>query len=105
MILALRERCFHRGPETLTQKELSRLMRDRASLQWLHDQAWRASPDSYWGKVHQRRFQYSAQRGFGRSIEGPKPSIGTNVLYVRGVGIPTSWTGLKNQIARVVEKV
>ncbi len=105
MILALRERCFHRGPEMLTQKELSHLMRDRASLQWLHDQAWCASPDSYWGKVHQRRFQYSAERGSGRSIEDCKPSIGASMLYLRGVGIPTSWTGLKNQISRVPEKV
>ncbi len=105
MILALRERCFHQGPETLTQKELSHLMRDRSSLQWLHDEAWRASPDSYWGKVHECRFQYSAQSGLWRYIQGPKPSIEATVFYIRGVEIPTSWTGLKNQISRVAEKV
>ena len=58
MILALRERCFQHGPHTLTQKELSHLVRDRASLQWLHEQAWRASPDSYWGKALLNHFQY-----------------------------------------------
>ncbi len=59
MILELRKQCFHRGPEALDQKELSYLARDRASLQWLHEQAWRASPDSYWGKALQRHFQHS----------------------------------------------
>lgn len=73
MILALRRRCFHLGPEALTQKELSYLARDRASLQWLHDQAWRASPESYWGRALQRRFQHSAQIGFGHFIQYPKP--------------------------------
>jgi hypothetical protein len=73
MILALRRRCFHQGPEVLTQKELSYLARDRASLKWLHDQAWRASPDSYWGKALQRHFQHSAQKGFGHFIQYPKP--------------------------------
>ena len=58
MILALRERCFQHGPETLTPKELAYLVRDRASLQWLHMQAWRASPHSYWGRALQHRFQH-----------------------------------------------
>jgi len=58
MILALRERCFQQGPHALTQKELSHLVRDRASLQWLHEQAWQAAPDSYWGKALERHFQY-----------------------------------------------
>ena len=57
-ILALRERCYHHGPETLSQKELTHLVRDRTSLQWLHEQAWRASPESYWGKALERRFQH-----------------------------------------------
>jgi membrane glycosyltransferase len=57
-ILALRERCFYHGPETLTQKELSFLVRDRASLQWLHAQAWRSSTKSYWGRALQHRFQH-----------------------------------------------
>ncbi len=59
MILALRKQCFRQGPEAFDQKELSCLLRDRASLQWLHEQAWRASPDSYWGKALQRYFQHS----------------------------------------------
>jgi membrane glycosyltransferase len=57
MVLALRERCYLQGPETLTQKELMYLVRDRASLQWLHEQAWSASPDSYWGRALQRHVQ------------------------------------------------
>ena len=69
MILTLRRRCFHQGPETLTSKELSYLARDRASLQWLHEQAWRASPDQYWGKALQHRFQHSGQDGFGYLIQ------------------------------------
>ncbi|MCA9500510.1 MAG: glucans biosynthesis glucosyltransferase MdoH [Nitrospira sp.] len=58
MILALRKRCFQNGPHTLTQKELCHLVRDRASLQWLHEQAWQAQPDSYWGKALQYHFQH-----------------------------------------------
>ncbi|HNP29855.1 MAG TPA: glucans biosynthesis glucosyltransferase MdoH [Nitrospirales bacterium] len=58
MILALRQRCFQYGPHTLTQKELCHLVRDRASLQWLHEQAWQAPPDSYWGKALHHHFQH-----------------------------------------------
>ncbi len=58
MILALRKRCFEHGPHALTQKELCHLVRDRASLQWLHEQAWQAPPDSYWGKALQHHFQH-----------------------------------------------
>ena len=58
MILALRKRCFQHGPHSLTQKELCHLVRDRASLQWLHEQAWQAPPDSYWGKALQHHFQH-----------------------------------------------
>ncbi|MEX2493115.1 MAG: glucans biosynthesis glucosyltransferase MdoH [Nitrospirales bacterium] len=61
MILALRKRCFHQGPERLTQQELTHLVRDRASLHWLHEQAWCASPDSYWGKALQRYFQHRTE--------------------------------------------
>lgn len=57
-ILALRERCFQYGPETLTPKELTYLVRDRASLEWLHAQAWRSSTKSYWGRALQHRFQH-----------------------------------------------
>ena len=103
MILTLRERCFHQGPKALTQKELSHLMRDRASLQWLHNQAWRASHDSYWGQVHQHRFQYSAQRGSGCALEDSQSSKVTNEYYHRGVELPTSWTGLKEHIASIAE--
>ena len=72
MILTLRKRCFHQGPEALTPKELSYLARDRASLQWLHDQAWCASPDSYWGKALQRR-PHSVPKRFSLPIRLPKP--------------------------------
>jgi membrane glycosyltransferase len=64
-ILTLRKRCHLYGPETLTEKELAHLVRDRASLQWLHEQAWRASPDSYWGKALQQYFQL--RRNFASS--------------------------------------
>jgi hypothetical protein len=36
-------------------------VRDRASLHWLHEQAWCALPDSYWGKALQRHFQHRAE--------------------------------------------
>lgn len=42
--------CLEKGPEALTSKELSSLCRDRDSLAWLHNAAWRASPDSVWGR-------------------------------------------------------
>lgn len=57
MIYALRTRCYHEGPEALSTNELSQLMRDRNSLQWLHEQTWRAAPESYWGKAIQERQQ------------------------------------------------
>lgn len=55
VVLALRQRCHRLGPEALSVKELTLLMCDRANLQWLHEQAWRAAPSSYWGKALQRR--------------------------------------------------
>ena len=61
MILALRNRCFQNGPYALTPKELGHLVRDRASLQWLHEQAWQALPDSYWGKALQRHFHHRTE--------------------------------------------
>ncbi|MCA9478974.1 MAG: hypothetical protein KC545_01280, partial [Nitrospira sp.] len=57
----LRNRCFQNGPYALTPKELGHLVRDRASLQWLHEQAWQALPDSYWGKALQRHFHHRTE--------------------------------------------
>jgi membrane glycosyltransferase len=47
----LSRRCLKDGPESLSSKEISLLAKDRESLQWLHQQAWRSSHDSYWGKI------------------------------------------------------
>lgn len=43
-------RCLREGPDVLTRSELSHLCRDRESLAALHQEAWRARPDSYWGR-------------------------------------------------------
>lgn len=50
---AWRERCLHEGPEALQRKELNQLAQDAESLQWLHRQAWRAEPGTYWDGVLQ----------------------------------------------------
>lgn len=42
--------CMREGPGALTNSELSHLCRDKESLEWLHQSAWRASPDSFWGR-------------------------------------------------------
>ena len=44
------ERCGAQGPDSLTRSELSQLFRDRQSLAELHQLAWRAPPDSFWGR-------------------------------------------------------
>ncbi len=46
----LRERCLVEGPDRLQRSELSLLAQHPATLHWLHRQAWRAEPDSYWGR-------------------------------------------------------
>lgn len=43
-------RCLEQGPEALSRSEMSQVARDRESLQTLHEGAWRASPDSFWGR-------------------------------------------------------
>lgn len=48
-------RCMLNGPTALTPKQLSLLAQDRESLQWLHQAAWRAPADSFWGReLHAR---------------------------------------------------
>lgn len=48
-------RCMLNGPSALTPKQLSLLAHDRESLQWLHQAAWRAPTDSFWGReLHAR---------------------------------------------------
>lgn len=42
--------CLEEGPEALTRSELSHICRDRESLAWLHREAWRCRPDSFWGE-------------------------------------------------------
>lgn len=50
-LAVLRRRCLKDGPESLSGKEISMLAKDKESLRWLHEEAWRASHDSYWGRV------------------------------------------------------
>ncbi|MDX1635652.1 MAG: glucans biosynthesis glucosyltransferase MdoH, partial [Marinobacter sp.] len=42
--------CLRDGPQALSRAELSQLSRDRSALADLHTGAWRARPDSYWGR-------------------------------------------------------
>ena len=44
------QRCLEQGPATLNRFQLNALARDADSLAWLHRQAWRATPDGYWGR-------------------------------------------------------
>ncbi len=81
-ILELRRRCFHQGPEMLTPMEVSFLARDRASLQWLHEQAWCAPPDSYWGEALQRWVEFSAQKFFYRQLNDRTHSSGIKPLNI-----------------------
>ena len=43
-------RCGREGPGSLSRSELSQLCRDRQSLAELHHLAWKAPPDSFWGR-------------------------------------------------------
>ncbi len=47
---ALARRCLKEGPDALSRSELSHLCRDSGTLQWLHRNAWRADPHTYWGE-------------------------------------------------------
>jgi membrane glycosyltransferase len=48
---ALRTRCLEKGPDSLSEKEISLLVKDKESLAWLHSEAWRANDDSVWGRL------------------------------------------------------
>ncbi|TAJ95096.1 MAG: glucans biosynthesis glucosyltransferase MdoH [Gammaproteobacteria bacterium] len=48
---ALRTRCLENGPDSLSEKEISLLVKDKESLAWLHSEAWRANDDSVWGRL------------------------------------------------------
>ncbi|WP_202987625.1 glucans biosynthesis glucosyltransferase MdoH [Cellvibrio polysaccharolyticus] len=48
---ALREKCLEEGADALTTVEKNRLAKDANSLRWLHEQAWRSPPESYWGRL------------------------------------------------------
>jgi len=50
-IESLIQRCAARGPEDLTRRELGVLADDASALAQLHAVAWRAAPDSYWGRA------------------------------------------------------
>ncbi len=51
----LRLRCLQEGPAVLTNKERSMLALDQESLRWLHQAAWRAHPDTFWGSEVTRK--------------------------------------------------
>lgn len=51
----LRAKCLQEGPSKLTNKELSMLALDQESLRWLHQAAWRAHPDTFWGSAVTRK--------------------------------------------------
>jgi membrane glycosyltransferase len=46
----LRRRCLQDGPDCLNHKEITMLAKDRESLEWLHREAWRAPPGSFWAE-------------------------------------------------------
>jgi membrane glycosyltransferase len=52
----LRSKLLRKGSSALNTKELSAVMRDRDTLDWLHREIWLAAPDTYWGRMlHWRR--------------------------------------------------
>ena len=46
----LTQHCLEQGPNSFSRRELSLLADDATALACLHEQAWCASPDSYWGR-------------------------------------------------------
>lgn len=50
LLAPLVARCGSEGPATLSRSELSQLFRDRQSLVELHELAWQAPLDSFWGR-------------------------------------------------------
>ncbi|WP_341582100.1 glucans biosynthesis glucosyltransferase MdoH [Marinobacter metalliresistant] len=50
LLAPLVARCGSDGPASLSRSELSQLFRDRQSLAELHQLAWQAPPDSFWGR-------------------------------------------------------
>lgn len=66
-----RQRCAESGPCSVSRHQLNVLARDADSLAWLHHEAWRAPPDSYWG----RRLQIWIE-GRNRPDDALLPSTG-----------------------------
>jgi membrane glycosyltransferase len=62
-IESLIQRCVAEGPEDLTRRELGVLANDAVALARLHAEAWRAAPESYWGRAleHYVRTHASAE--------------------------------------------
>ncbi|MCW9058308.1 MAG: glucans biosynthesis glucosyltransferase MdoH [Gammaproteobacteria bacterium] len=46
----LTQLCLEQGPDSFSRRQLSLLADDATALQHLHEQAWCARPDSYWGR-------------------------------------------------------
>ncbi len=51
MLERLSRLCLDQGPEALTARERAILARDSATLEWLHQAAWKAGPDSVWAEL------------------------------------------------------
>jgi membrane glycosyltransferase len=65
-IETLIRRCMAEGPEGFSGQELGLLANDAGALARLHAEAWRAPPDSYWGRALERyvRAHASADAAF-----------------------------------------
>jgi hypothetical protein len=48
------------GPEGFSRQELGLLANDAGALSRLHAKAWRAVPDSYWGRALERYVRHHA---------------------------------------------
>lgn len=54
-IRELRARFYAQGPQALNREELTRLLRDRESLAWLHRALWEEGADTLWGRILSQR--------------------------------------------------
>jgi hypothetical protein len=72
----LLERCLSKGPQTLNRGELCLLADDAGALKILHECAWKASPESWWGQALTRYIRVGSKIQESGS-EGPGPLSAT----------------------------
>lgn len=53
------QRCLNQGVESLTPKQMTLLASHKESLALLHQSAWQANADSYWGRELSRRLPFN----------------------------------------------